>query len=67
MSEVVLGEGMFHPHTVLIPGFEVFVNLTFFSPRKRSSLMMEGELMTIIIGHLSYGEFSNKELKSQME
>ena len=29
MSEVVLGEGMFHPHTVLIPGFEVFVNLTF--------------------------------------
>ena len=24
---------------------------------------MEGELMTIIIGHLSYGEFSNKELK----
>ena len=29
--------------------------------------MMEGELMTIIIGHLSNGEFSNKELKSQME
>ena len=29
--------------------------------------MMEGELMTIIIGHLSYSEFSNKELKSQME
>ena len=29
--------------------------------------MMEGELMTIIIGHLSYGEFSNKELKSQIE
>lgn len=29
--------------------------------------MMECELMTIIIGHLSYSEFSNKELKSQMK
>ena len=29
--------------------------------------MMECELMTIIIGYLSYSEFSNKELKSQME
>ena len=29
MSEVVLGGGMSHPHTVLIPGFESFVNLTF--------------------------------------
>ena len=29
--------------------------------------MMGCELMTIIIGHLSYSEFSYKELKSQME